>query len=379
MDLKSKIEEIYDEIVSLRREIHKYPEVGMDTVETASKVINVLEKYNIPYKRTSRNGIIADIKGKNDNKTIMLRGDMDALPQSEETGLEFSSCVAGKMHACGHDLHTSMLVGSAIILNQIKDELNGNVRIIFQPGEEIGDGALHMIDSGAMDDVDMGFGIHVDPLAKVGEIGARRGADWAAVDHFYITITGKGAHGATPQDGVDALVCAASLVSNLQMLVSRECDPMKSLVVTVGKFNAGSSFNIIAEEAKLEGTCRSFDREVYDKLPDAFDRVTRGIASAYGCEVALDYQRSTKPLINDDEAYDVLERAIKAADLNYFESKQAMIGEDFSEYAEKAKCVFAHLGADGGYPLHSPHVNFKEEAITKGIELEVQFVLEALQ
>ena len=165
MDLAKLIEEIYEEIISLRREIHKYPELGMDTIETANKVIRVLDKYDIPYRRTDKNGIIADIYGNKDGKTIMLRGDMDALPQFEETGLEFSSCVEGKMHACGHDLHTSMLVGAAIILNKIKDELNGNVRIIFQPGEEEFEAARDEQLPGLFDDLLPGLFRHLTAIS----------------------------------------------------------------------------------------------------------------------------------------------------------------------------------------------------------------------
>ncbi len=372
------VKEIYEEIIELRRDIHAHPEVGMETVETANKICAKLDKYNIPYKRTNNNGVIAEVEGKKSNKIVMLRGDSDALNQNEKTSLPFASVYEGKMHACGHDFHTSMLVGSAIVLNKMKDEFEGKVRFIFQPGEEIADGAKHMIENGAMEDVDMGLGIHLDPLAKVGEISARRGADWAAVDHFYITISGKGAHGATPQDGIDALICAASIVTNIQTIVSREIDPMKPLVVTIGKLHSGTSFNIIAEKAELEGTCRSFDLDIYNALPSSFERIIKNIASAYNCEAEIVFNRVAKPLINNDEAYDILEKAIDKVGLSFFEAKQAMIGEDFSEYCDYAPCVFAHLGSEGGHPLHSPFVNFKEETIIKGIELEVEFALEAL-
>ena len=378
MNVHEMVLEIYDEIVSLRRDIHAHPEIGMDTVETCNKVCKKLDEYDIPYRRTSMNGVIVDIDGKRGRKRVMIRGDMDALNQKEETGLDYSSKFEGRMHACGHDIHTSMLVGTAIILNKLKEEFEGSVRLIFQPGEEVSKGATHMIESGAMDGVDMGLGIHVDPLSKVGSIGVRRGADWAAVDHFILKVKGKGAHGATPHDGIDAITCAAAIITNLQMLVSRECDPMKSLVITIGKIQGGSSYNIICDEVLLEGTCRSFDKDIYDNLPEAFDRVVKNICAAYKCEAEIDFRRMAKPLINDDEAYDVLKESIDNVGLESFEASQAMIGEDFSEYCEKAKCVFAHLGSDGGYPLHSPLVDFKEEAIIKGIELEVDFALNYL-
>ena len=254
------------------------------------------------------------------------------------------------------------------------------MNFLFQPAEEISGGALHLIEEGAMENVCMGLGIHLDPLLEVGKLGARRGADWAAVDHFYIMVKGVGAHGATPQDGKDAIVAASTIVSSLQTLVSREFNPTYPLVVTVGKFHAGTSFNIIAQEAKLEGTCRSFDEEVYMHLPSAMERIVTHIAKAYGCEAEIQFDRVSKPLINSDIAFDAREEVVEKTlgKKNFVEAKLAMIGEDFSEYSQYAPCVFAHLGASGSYPLHSSYVNFQEDCMEYGIELEVEFALHIL-
>ncbi len=376
-------EEILPDVLVIRRDIHAHPEVGMDTVRTAGVVAAELEKLGIPYRMVGNNGVIADIKGEkgDSDKMVMLRADMDALCTEERTDLPFKSTYDGKMHACGHDIHTSTLLGTARILQSIRNELNGSVRLIFQPAEELGIGARYMIDHGAMDGVGMAFALHVEPLAPSHTLNVRRGSDWAAVDHFWITIKGTGAHGATPQDGCDATIAAASIALNLQTMVSRECDPMKPLVVTIGSMHSGNAFNIISQEAVLEGTCRSFDRDVYDMIPQAMERVAKHTAEALKCTAEVRIDRVCKPLINDDTAYDVLKGAADKILLkpeDWRESKMAMIGEDFSEYGEYAPIIFGHLGCDGGYPLHSSYVNFKEEAIVTGMTAEVQFVLDAL-
>ena len=384
MDIRQYVDDVYEHVVELRRKIHRHPETGMENPVTSKLIQDELDRIGIPYRVTDSYGVIAEIKGSKSESddVVMLRADMDALPQKEETGLEFASEIDGKMHACGHDLHVSMLLGSASILNKIKDSFSGTVRLLFQPGEEIGQGAAHLIKNGAMDGVKMGFGIHSDPLSKVGTFNAKAGPDWAAVDHFYITIKGSGAHGATPHKGKDALVCACALVMNLQSLVSREVDPMHPVVVTTGKLNAGTGYNIIAQEAKLEGTCRCFDEDVYNLLPEAFKRIVENTAKTYGVIAELEFERSSKPLINSEEAYEVLKKTaykVLESEDNFEPAIQQMIGEDFSEYCQIAPCVFGHLGCDGGYPLHSSFVNFKEEAMATGIEMEVQFVLDAFE
>ena len=311
----------------------------------------------------------------------MLRADMDALNIKEETGLAFSSKYEDRMHACGHDLHTAMLLGTAKILVKHKDELNGNVRLLFQTGEEFGDGAKYLLENNALDNVDMGFGIHCDPLAKVGKLSSRIGPIWAAVDRFIITVKGKSGHGATPDKCHDATIAASSIAMNLQTMVSRRCDPLKSLVVTIGKLHSGTAFNIISGEAVLEGTCRSFDEDIYEMIPDALSEISTNIAKGLGCEADVEVIRSCKPLVNSEEAFNILKiSADKILDNkeDFFICEKAMIGEDFSEYANIIPCVFAMLGTDAGYPLHNCHIDFKEEAIEYGMAIEVQFVLDAL-
>ena len=376
-------EELFAEAVSLRRKIHSHPEIGMDCKKTTDLICRHLEKYNIPYRRTGEAGVIADIKGTkgSSDSIVMLRADMDALNLEEKTGLAYASEIPGRMHACGHDLHTAMLLTTARILMENRNELEGSVRLLFQPAEEIGTGADYMLPFGAMDGVGLGLGIHMDPLSPVGTLKSRIGPDWAAVDRFYIKIHGSGAHGATPHKGSDAAIATASIAMNLQTMVSRECDPMKPLVVTIGKMTAGTAFNIIASEGYLEGTCRSFDEDVWQMIPGAMERIARHTAESFRCTAEVKVDRPIKPLVNSEFAYNVLKKAaLKVLDdpALFGECKQEMIGEDFAVYTEHAPCVFAHLGCDGGYPLHSNYVNFNEEAMRTGIAAEVQFVLEGL-
>ena len=380
MDLQKEIEDIYPHVVALRRHLHQYPETGMETFQTAGYAAAELERLGIPYRMVDDVGIIAEIKGKSEGKTVMLRADLDALHVEEKTGLPFASRNEGKMHACGHDMHTAMLLGTAAILKKHQDTFAGTVRLLFQPGEEISRGAVALIKAGALDNVSYGFGLHMDPLAPAHRISSCIGPDWAAVDHFRIVVKGKGAHGATPQKGHDALVAACAIVNALQTMVSRESDPMQPLVVTVGKFHAGTSYNIIAEEAELEGTCRSFDEALHERIPGMLERIAKGVAEAYGCEAELFFTNHSRPLVNDARAYEILHHAaLKVVpEENWHVRQPEMIGEDFSEYASRIPCVFAHLGGDAGYALHSCHIQFREETMKTGMALEVQFALDAL-
>jgi amidohydrolase len=384
MEIRKECERIYEDVVTLRRELHQHPETGMELKETSDIVCQELDRSGISYRRLGDSGIIAEVKGEkaDSSHVVMLRADMDALNVTEETGLPFASLNEGKMHACGHDMHTAMLLGTARILNEKRKEFKGSVRFLFQAGEEISDGAQYLIGNGALEGVEAGMGIHMDPFAETGTINAKPGPDWAAVDRFVITVTGKGGHGALPHENCDAIVAACSIVTNLQTMVSRETDPMHPLVVTVGSLHAGTSYNIIAESATIEGTCRCFDPEVYEKIPEMLERISADTAAALKCTARLELERLAKPLLNDEKMYERLKRsAIKVLnDENAFQlAKPAMLGEDFAEYASRIPCVFAHLGASGAYPLHSSHLVFDEKAMLTGMACEIQFALDYLE
>ena len=382
-EIRKACEEIYPEAVKIRRKLHQNPEIGMECKMTQEYLCTLLDEAKIPYEKLPKSGVIAHVYGKKEGgKCVMLRADHDALEIYEKTGLSYQSLTEGRMHACGHDLHTAMLYGAGVILKEHADEFGGEVRLLFQPAEEISEGALYFVENGAINHVDGGMGIHVDPLLPCGVVSVRNGADWAGVDRFQIRIKGVGAHGATPHKGKDPLVCACALVGELQTVVSRRVNPLEPLVVTVGQIHAGSAYNIIPEEAYLEGTCRSFNTEVQKGLPQMFEEIAKNLAASYGCEAKVDFVNSAGALINDDAMVEQLRQSAKKILKNPEElvsRDPEMIGEDFAEFAQRIPCVFAHLGTDGGAPLHSPYVNFKEEAMINGMALEVQFALDYLE
>ena len=383
MNLMQECEELFEEIVSLRREIHAHPDLGMECENTVKRITDYLSAEEIPYTVTKHGGVVAVITGTNGSSdhVVLLRSDMDALPVQEETGLPFASVIEGRMHACGHDMHTAMMLGSAKLLKRRRHEFAGTVKQLFQPGEEISDGARMMIEDGVMNGVSMVFGLHMNPDAPVGSISLKPGPDWAAVDRFKITIHGKSSHGAKPHRGADAVVAGAAVVQAIQAIVSRMNDPISPLLITVGSFHSGTAWNIISDKAIMEGTCRSFDRDVYDRIPELLEQVVTETPKAYGCTGELDLKRESPPLINDPEVCRIARSsAAKIIGEDHIQTAvQEMIGEDLSCFAPYAPLCFVHLGAGAGYPLHSSHVVFQEESMKTGMAVEVQFALDSLE
>ena len=380
--LIQECEELYEEIVSLRREIHAHPDLGMECEGTVKRITDYLSAEEIPYKVTEHGGVVASITGTGgtSDHVVLLRSDMDALPLQEETGLPFASVTEGRMHACGHDMHTAIMLGSAKLLKRHRQEFAGTVKLLFQPGEEISEGARMMVEDGVMKGVSMVYGLHMDPDTPAGFMRMKPGPDWAAVDRFTITIHGKSSHGAKPHRGADAIVAGAAVVQAIQTIVSRRSDPISPLLITVGSFHSGTAWNIISDKAILEGTCRSFDREVYDTIPELLEQVVTETPKAYGCTGELHLKRETPPLINDPEVYRLARSAAAKiiGEDHILTAVQEMIGEDLACFEQYAPLCFVHLGGGAEYPLHSSHVVFQEEAIKTGIAAEVQFALDAL-
>lgn len=275
MTVKEMARQLQGEVISLRRALHAHPELSMQEFETTNRLAADLDALAIPYRRTAPTGLIAEIRGTGAESSacVLLRADMDALNITEETGLPFSSENPGIMHACGHDTHMAMLMGAVKILHRLRHEFAGTVRIVFQPGEEVGTGAEQMISQGAGDGVDMAMAIHIYSSWPTGVMKVRRGAVAASTDAFTIKITGKGCHGAAPHQGADPIYAGTAIVQQLQTMVSREFPPTDPVVVSVCKFHAGSRFNIIPEEAVLEGTCRTFSQSIWEQLPSVMERI----------------------------------------------------------------------------------------------------------
>ncbi len=377
MSYLDKAKALEEYMVSLRRHFHQHPEKSMEERETTAFIMAQLNEIGIPHRKLSPSGVVAEIAGGRPGKTVALRADMDALTIQEETGLPFASEAEGLMHACGHDLHMAGLLGAAKLLWQERQSLGGNVRLIFQPGEEVGKGAKAVIEQGGMEGVDMVFGMHNMPSLPAGTVAGSVGPVFSAADYFKITIQGKAGHGATPEDAIDATVAASALVMNLQPLVSREISSLESLVITVGQLHSGTRFNIISGEAVLEGTVRSFDPTIHDMVPVAMERVVEGIARAYRVEAKLEYDKVAKACVNEEGFTDLcLKSAGKVAQVAP-EGRQ-MIAEDFSEYMQLCPGAFFLYGSGCEYPLHSDHFAGDEQALITACAMYAQVAVDAL-
>ena len=285
--IKEAITNYSDELTALRRKLHSEPELSFEEVKTTAFVCAYLDVLGISYRKTEPTGVIAEIKGAlPGGKTVALRGDMDALSVEQlNTHVPYASKIEGKMHACGHDAHTSMLLIAAKALSDVKDELPGNVRLLFQPAEEIAQGAKAMVDQGAMDGVDNVFGIHIWSQLPTHKVSCPPGPTFAAADIFKVHFTGKGGHGAIPQDCIDAALVASSFVMNVQTVVSRTIDPQQAAVLTVGKMEVGTRFNVIAENALIEGTVRTFNQDTRDHIEKSISQYAKSVADMYGATV----------------------------------------------------------------------------------------------
>lgn len=365
--------ELFQRLVSMRRDLHQHPELSWHEERTAGRVCDYLEGQGIGFRSgVNGTGIIAEIPGRRTDRFIALRADMDALPIIEETGLPFASQNRGVMHACGHDGHTSMLLGAASLLAN-SEQLPASVRLIFQPAEETGEGAKAMIAAGALENVAAIFGGHVDRHFPVGSIAITDGAVNASSDRFRINITGKGGHAARPHETVDAVVVGSLMVIALQTIVSREVNPAYPSVVTIGRFDAGTASNVIAGQARLEGSIRSQDQSVREGLHRAIERMARSIGQLHGATVDVTIDLGTPAVINPPEFTDLARRAgaRTVGEENIVKMEIAnMGGEDFGYYLQQVPGCYVRFGtAREGveqFPAHSNQFDFDEQAIAVG-------------
>ncbi|MBQ4473903.1 MAG: amidohydrolase [Lachnospiraceae bacterium] len=386
-EIRQEIHRDEEYLLAFRREQHRHPELSLHEFETTERIVRELERLGIDVRRMEPTGVSGEIRGTAGpgGKTILIREDIDALPTTEHTGLAFASENEGCMHACGHDLHMGMLLGAVRYLKKHEKDFAGTVRFLFQPAEESSQGAKLMIAQGIMEGVDHVVGMHISPIYPAGSVSALPGECWAACDRFRIHVTGKSCHGAMPHTGKDAALCAAAIVMNLQQIVSREADPNTAAVVTVGRIQSGTTYNIVAGEAELEGTCRSFSEELHAQLPEKMRRIAEGTAAVYGCEATLEYASLSDVLYSDPEVTKLgLAAAEKVAGKeNVFISPRQMIAEDFCYYAQMVPSVFFNIGArwaedEKVRPLHSDEVLFDEGAVELGASVFVQTALDLL-
>jgi len=365
--------ELFEQIVAVRRDLHRHPELSWEEHRTGDRVCRFLDQQGISYRRGVANtGIVADLPGRRSGPFIAIRADLDALPVFEETGLPFASEIPGRMHACGHDGHTSIALGAGALLRR-EDSLEFPVRLIFQPAEETGRGAKAMVDAGVLEDVAIVFGGHVDRHYPVGTVVVTEGVVNASSDKFVMTISGRGGHAARPHETVDAVVVGSLLVMAIQTIVSREVNPAHPSVVTVGRFDAGTAPNVIAGQAKLQGTIRAQDEDVRQHLCESLRRIAASVGQLHGAQIDVEITEGTPSLRNRPESAAIAREAAIAAvgQERVLRMETAnMGGEDFSYYLERTEGCYVRFGAtrpgEPAYPAHSSKFDFDEQALAVG-------------
>lgn len=379
--IKEAIKKYSNELTDIRRKLHSEPELSWQEEKTTEFICQYLEQLGIAHRRTDPTGVIATIEGEKSGKTVALRGDMDALSVEElNKELSYVSKEEGKMHACGHDAHTAMLLIAAKVLQEMKDELPGNVRLIFQPSEEVAEGAKALVKQGAVDEVDNIFGIHIWSQMPTGKISCTPGPSFASADLFKVTFKGKGGHGAIPHDCIDTAIVASSFVMNVQTVVSRTIDAQHPAVLTIGKMIVGTRFNVIAENAVIEGTVRCFDPQTRDHIEKQLQHYADHVASLYGATARVEYTRGTQAVINDKYSADLVQKVAATAfgEESLFSEKPTMGGEDFSFYLDEVPGSFALVGSgnpekDTQWAHHHGKFNIDEDALAIGAELYAQY------
>jgi amidohydrolase len=381
--------------VSLRRQLHKHPEQGLDLPRSQAAVLHALEGLDLRITTDKAcSSVVAVLDGGSDGgPAVLLRGDMDALPLQEDSGLPFASEVAGSMHACGHDTHTAMLVSAARLLKSRRDALTGKVVFMFQPGEEGHHGARHMIHEGLLDaagtPIDRAFALHITSTAASGKVATRAGTVMAAGDVFRVRVTGRGGHGALPEDALDPVPAAAAMVGALYTMVTRRFSVFDPVVLTVGRITAGTTTNIIPESAELEGTVRTMSEAHRKRVHAEIARICEQIGAAHGCRVAVEIDPGYPATVNDGAVaarLNDLVGAVLGTQHTGVLANPIMASEDFSYILQRVPGVLAFLGAcppgvepDEAPPNHSNRVHFDESAFAYGVATYAAFALDALR
>lgn len=375
-------------LVKIRRELHMNAETSQNEVKTSKIIMKYLDEFGISYKSgVGGNGIVAEIIGGNPGKIVALRADMDALEMREETNIDFKSIDENVMHSCGHDSHMTFLLGAAKLLNENKDKIRGKVKLVFQPAEELSPigGAPKILESGLLDDVDAIFGSHVWPDLPFGKIAVKEGAMMANSDHFTIKFIGASSHAAKPHEGVDAVIMGTQFVNAMQTLISRNTDPMNSAVLTVGRFIAGTRYNVMAEEAIIDGTCRTFSKEDRMRIFRDMENLAKAIAQVNHGDCEYNYGFGYPAVINEKNSVKIVKESAtelfgEDAILNI--EKPAMTAEDFAFYLQKIKGAFYWVGIgskmEKNYPLHSKNFYLNEEILYRGAALMYEIAINFL-
>lgn len=384
-NLVKDVEALKNYLIETRREFHQNPELSLKEFRTASRIEEELTKFGIKHSRVGETGVLGILKGdKPSDKVLLLRADIDALPINEVGDVEYISKNPGVMHACGHDAHTTCLLAAAKILSEKKSEIAGEVRFVFQPAEEIGKGTQPFIEANVLEGVDRAFGLHCAPDLPLGTVGLTPKLNNAAVDHFTISVKGVSSHVSLPHKGVDALYVASEIVVAVQALRTRLNSPLEPMIIGIGKFNAGTTYNALAANAVLEGTTRTISKESRAKIKTEINRCVKNIAEIYGATATVEWEGFTGPVINDPE---VCEEVAALVDETFGKGhvvkdrEISLGGDNFADFIEEKKGAYAYLGTSSEtkpctkLPLHSDSFDLDEEAMLKGTWLHVAYAL----
>ena len=389
MNIKEDIQKIMPEVINIRRDIHMYPELGFQEFRTSQLIASYLENLELEVRKNiAQTGVLGILRGKEEGKTILLRADIDALPLEELNDVPYKSKNKGIMHACGHDGHIAILLGTAKILAKYKDQIKGIVKFAFQPAEELPPGGAEpMIKEGILENpyVDKVYALHLANHLKVGKIAVRKGFFCAQADAFTIKVKGRGGHGSTPDKCIDPIIISTHIVQALQEIPSREIDPHTPFVLSICKIQSGNTFNVIPEDAEIEGTVRTFDKNLAETISKRIETISKNIAEAFRGKAEIEYQFGYPPGKNDEKEAEFVKKIAEevVGKENVIEDKPSMGGEDFSYFLEERPGAMFWLGSGNeekgvNQPHHSPYFDFDESAMAIGIEMFVRIVLENL-
>ncbi|MBZ0317025.1 MAG: amidohydrolase [Anaerolineae bacterium] len=376
---RNEVEVLREQLVAWRRDFHQHPEVAFEEVRTSQKVAEILTELGLEVQYgVGKTGVVGILEGTGDGPTILVRADMDALPIQEENNVPYKSQTINRMHACGHDGHTAIALSVAKILAGRRDQMNGAIKFVFQPAEEIAAGAKAMIDDGVMEGLkpDVSLGLHLWNDMPVGRVAVTRGPAMASSDSFHLWIEGRGGHGASPHQTHDPILAAAQIITAVQSVVSRNLPPLDAGVLSCTMIRAGDAFNVIPSEVEIRGTIRSYKNEIRDLIVTRFEALATGIAQAMGCTARLEFFEKTPPLVNDLAIGERLRHGFGQIDnsLEIVDDVRTMGAEDMGFFLERAPGVYFFVGSANAsrgldYPHHHPRFDVDEEALVIGASL----------
>jgi len=387
IDFLAEAEAMRDELIARRRDFHQHPELAFEEVRTAGIVAQELNALGLEVQTgVGQTGVVGILDGKGDGPTILYRADMDALPIHEENDADYVSGEAGKMHACGHDGHTAIALGIAKLLSKHRDHLNGRVKFVFQPAEEIGAGAQAMLDDGVMESPkpDVSLGIHLWNDLEVGTVSMVSGPAMSGVNGFEVTVTGKGGHGAMPHQTADPIVCAAQIIVALQSIVSRNADPLDTVVLSIGQISGGDAMNVIPQTVSFGGSYRIFSEDARDLVTERLTAIATGVATAMGCTAEVDIRYGMGAVVNDANVVDRVSHVFNSMTDIKLVNQPWMASEDVALFLEPNPGAYLLVGSANNerglnYPHHHPRFDFDEDVLPLSVGLMSGVIADYLQ